>query len=64
MDMNRHQALTEALLCVKSADGTSDPEHRDALLELAGWWSQQAERASGACDREEPAACWQTGGQA
>jgi hypothetical protein len=41
--MNRREALAEARLCVRSAEASSDPEHRNALLELAGWWSQQAD---------------------
>jgi hypothetical protein len=41
--MNRQEALAEARLCVRSAEDSSDPEYRSALLELAGWWSQQAD---------------------
>jgi hypothetical protein len=53
MDMNRQEALTEARLCVRSAEASSDPEHRDALLELAGWWSQQADQSSSWVGDEE-----------
>jgi hypothetical protein len=41
--MNRQDALAEAHLCVRSAAASSDPEHRSALLELAEWWSRQAD---------------------
>lgn len=41
--MNRQEALAEARLCVRSAEDSSDPEYRNALLELAGWWNQQAD---------------------
>jgi len=54
--MNRQEALAEARICVRSAKASSDPEHRSALLELAGWWSQQADWQSGsAADCETPA---------
>jgi hypothetical protein len=44
--MNRREALAEARFCVRSAEDSSDPEYRSALLELAGWWSQQADSSS------------------
>jgi hypothetical protein len=54
--MNRQEALAEARLCERSAKASSDPEHRSALLELAGWWSQQADWHSRAlADGESPA---------
>ena len=53
--MNRQEALAEAHLCVRSAEDSSDPEHRSALLELAGWWSQQADSLSRSTgDRASP----------
>jgi hypothetical protein len=57
--MNRQEALAEARLCVRSAEASSDPEYRNALLELAGWWNQQVDwssRSAGdsAPGREQP----------
>jgi hypothetical protein len=53
--MNRQDALAEAHLCVRSAETASDPEHRSALLELAEWWSRQADWPSqAATDRASP----------
>jgi len=53
--MNRQDALAEARLCVRSAEASSDPEHRNVLLELAGWWSQQADCPwRSAADRAAP----------
>lgn len=43
MTMNRQQALGEASFCLRSAESVNDPEYRNALLELAEWWNQQAE---------------------
>jgi hypothetical protein len=42
--MNRQEALTEARLCIRSAEASGDPEHRRTLLELARWWSQQVDQ--------------------
>ena len=53
--MNRQEALAEARLCVRSAEASNDPEYRNALLELAGWWSQQADWPTrSATDRLSP----------
>jgi hypothetical protein len=53
--MNRQDAFAEAHLCVRSAEASSDPEHRSALLELAEWWSRQADwPARSAADRASP----------
>ena len=50
--MTRQEALSEATFCRRSAQSVNDPEYRSALLELADWWSQQAEWPQSATDLE------------
>ena len=52
--MARHEELREqAAFCLKSAQTVKDPAYKLALIELAQWWANQADRA---CLVEDPRA--------